>query len=412
MGPLGEIPDLSGIYFPGEEERKHLDQYAGFWLVLLVATVGLCARNDKSEPTDEEERIRGEMFRRMGFKDNKEMQHCFYVAALTQFARFQARGGKTLDPEVSWRGSSWDKIEHFLNDMRTSFAAHSLSKLERAVIPPLRDGNEYKLEPVTYSALLGYDFVLGIIRLLCALYMQHIMEKKLPPEVANAVPDCMKLSSEEMDVNEMYKHDAPVDISNAGNMKDPSLHLHVIPDSENPGDEDAYNKALSDEENIHDVCFAKEFAEQWRDMQKQQQVDWMTLVQVVVCGSNALTVMHRAITGRESGRSSHVADAITKLNKFKTCRNKAVHQFGEDSILNPLALLRREFFIESSKLVCDVADEAQQWACKTAKNSSDEYRRTVNHDTLENCTVTQMLSFQGDHPLKVPQRRSNRTKRR
>jgi len=409
---FSEIPDLSGMNFSGEEERKHLDQYAGFWLVRLVATVGLCARNDKSKATDEEERIRGEMFRRMGFKDNKEMQHCFYVAALTQFARFQARGGKTLDPEVSWRGTSWDKIERFLNDMRTSFAAHSLSKLERAVIPPLRDGNEYKLDPVTYAALLGYDTVLDQIKLLCALYMEHIMENKLPYKVANAVPDCMQLSSKEMKVNERYKHDAPVDISKAGNMKDDFLPLHVIPDSENPGDKDAYNKALSDEENRHDVKNAKEFAEQWRDMQKQQQVDWMTLVQLVVCGSNALTFMHRAMTGRKSGRSSHVADVITKLHKFKRCRNKAVHQFGEDSILNPLALLRGEFFIESSKLVCNVADEAEQWACKRAKDSSDEYRRTVNYDTLEECTLTPMLSFQGDHPLKVPQRRSNRTKRR
>jgi hypothetical protein len=409
---LTEVPDLSGMDFPGEEERKLVDQYAGFWLVRLVATVGLCARNDKSEPTDEEEIIRSKMFHRMGFKENKDMQHCFYVAALTQFARFQACGGKTLDPEVSWRKTSWDKIERFLNDMRTSFAAHSLSKLERAVIPPLRDGNEYKLEPVTYSALLGYDFVLDIMRLLCALYMQHIMENKLPREVANAVPDCMKLSSEEMEKNETYKHDDPVDISKAGNMKDLFLPLHVIPDSENPGDKDAYNKALSDKENRHDVKNAKEFAEQWHVMQKQQQVDWMTLVQLVVCGSNALTFMHRAVTGRESGRSSHVADGITKLQKFKTCRNKAVHKLGKGSILNPLALLRGEFFIESSKLVCNVADEAEQWACKSAKNSSDEYRRTVNHDTLENCTVTQMLSFQGDHPLKVPQRRSNRTKRR
>ena len=141
-------------------------------------------------------------------------------------------------------------------------------------------------------------------------------------------------------------------------------------------------------------------------MQKQQQVDWMTLVQVVVCGSNALTFMHRAMTGRKSGRSSHVADVITKLNKFKRCRNKAVHEFGEGSILNPLALLRGEFFIESSKLVCDVADEAEQWACKTAKDSSDEYRRTVNYDTLEKCTLTQRMSFQGDHPSTVPQRRS------
>jgi diadenosine tetraphosphate (Ap4A) HIT family hydrolase len=247
----------------------------------------------------------------MGFKHNEEMQNFFYVAALNQFARFQARGLEELDPAVSWRGTSWDKIERFLNDMRTSFAAHSLSKLERAVIPRRRDGNEYKLDPVTHTALLGYDIVLHQIRFLCALYMQHIMENKLPREVANAVPDCMKLSSEEMEKNETYKHDDPVDISKAGNMKDPSLHLHVIPDSENPGDKDAYNKALSDEENIHDVKNAKEFAEQWRDMQKQQQVDWMTLVQVVVCGSNALTVMHRAITGRESGRSSHVADVIT-----------------------------------------------------------------------------------------------------
>ena len=192
------------------------------------------------------------------------------------------------------------------------------------------------------------------------------------------------------------------------------MHLHVIPDSENPGDEDAYNKALSDEENIHDVCFAKEFAEQWRDMQKQQQVDWMTLVQLVVCGSNALTFMHRAMTGRENRRSSDVADVITKrhLKKIKKCRNKAVHEFSKGSILNPLALLRGEFFIESSKLVCDVADEAEQLACKRAKDSSDEYRRTVNYDTLERCTLKQMLSFQGDHPLKVPQRRSNRTKRR
>ena len=274
----------------------------------LVATVGLCARNDKSKHTEEEERIRGEMFHRMGFKHKEEMQHCFYVAALTQFARFQACGLEELDPEVSWRGTSWDKIERFLNDMRTSFAAHSLSKLERAVIPPLRDGNEYKLDLVAYTALLGYDIVLDQIRFLCSLYMQHIMENK----VANAVPDCMKLSSEEMDVNEMCKHDAPGDISKAGNMKDPFLPLHVIPDSENPGDKDAYNKALSDEENRNDVCLAKEFAEQWRDMQKQQQVDWMTLVQVVVCGSNALTFMHRAMTGRKSGRSSHVADVITK----------------------------------------------------------------------------------------------------
>ena len=85
--------------FPGEEERKLVNQYAGFWLVRLVATVGLCARNDKSEPTDEEERIRGEMFHRMGFKHNEEMQNYFYVAALTQFARFQARGLEELDPK-------------------------------------------------------------------------------------------------------------------------------------------------------------------------------------------------------------------------------------------------------------------------------------------------------------------------
>jgi hypothetical protein len=245
------------------------------------------------------------------------MQNCFYVAALTQFARFQARGGKTLDPEVSWRETSWDKIERFLNDMRTSFAAHSLSKLERAVIPPLRDGNEYKLDPVAYTALLGYDNVLDQIRFLCSLYMQHIMENKLPYKVANAVPDCMQLSSEEMEKNETYKHDAPGDISKAGNMKDLFLPLHVIPDSENPGDKDAYNKALSDEENRHDVKNAKEFAEQWRDMQKQQQVDWMTLVQLVVCGSNALTFMHRAMTGRKSGRSSHVADVVKKPRKKK-----------------------------------------------------------------------------------------------
>ena len=101
-----------------------------------------------------------------------------------------------------------------------------------------------------------------------------------------------------------------------------------------------------------------------------------------------------------------MADAITKPHKFKRCRNKAVHQFGEDSILNFLALHRGESFIESSKLVCNVADEAEQRACKTAKDSSDEYWRTVNYDTLENCTLTQMLSFQGDHPLTVPQRRS------
>ena len=184
------------------------------------------------------------------------------------------------------------------------------------------------------------------------------------------------------------------------------MPLHVIPDSENPGDKNAYNKALSDEENRHDVKNAKEFAEQWRDMQKQQQVDWMTLVQVVVCGSNALTFMHRAMTGRKSGRSSHVADVITKLHKFKKCRNKAVHQFGEDSILNPLALLRGEFFVKSSKVVCNVAGEAEQWACKTAKDSSDKYWRTVNYDTLEECTLTQWMPFQGDHPLTVPQSRS------
>ena len=160
------------------------------------------------------------MFRRMGFKHKEEMQHCFYVAALTQFARFQARGHEKLDPEVSWRGTSWDEIERFLNDMRTSFAAHSLSKLERAVIPPLRDGNGYKLDPVVYTAPLGYDIVLDQIRLLCSLYMQHTMENKLPYKVANAVPDCMQLSSKEMKVNESYKHDAPLDISNAGNMKD------------------------------------------------------------------------------------------------------------------------------------------------------------------------------------------------
>jgi hypothetical protein len=52
---LSEFPDLSGMAFPGEEERKLVDQYAGFWLVRLVATVGLCARNDKSEPTKKKE---------------------------------------------------------------------------------------------------------------------------------------------------------------------------------------------------------------------------------------------------------------------------------------------------------------------------------------------------------------------
>ena len=74
-------------------------------------------------------------------------------------------------------------------------------------------------------------------------------------------------------MNVMHKHDAPVDISNAENMKDDFLPLHVIPDSENPGDKDAYNKALSDKENRHVVKNAKESAEQGRDMQKQQQVD-------------------------------------------------------------------------------------------------------------------------------------------
>jgi len=108
------------------------------------------------------------------------------------------------------------------------------------------------------------------------------------------------------------------------------------------------------------------------------------------------------MTGRENRRSSDVADVITKrhLKKIKKCRNKAVHEFGKGSILNPLALLRGEFFIESSKFVCDVTDEAEQLACKRAKDSSDEYRRTVNYDTLERCTLKQMLSFQGDHPLK------------
>ena len=149
-------------------------------------------------------------------------------------------------------------------------------------------------------------------------------------------------------------------------------------------------------------------AEQWHDMQKQQRVDWMTLVQLVVCGSNALTFMHRAMTGRESGRSSHVADVITRplLKKFRKCRNKAIHEFGKDSILNPLALLRGEFFIESSKFVCNVADEAEQWACKKAKHSSDKYWHTVNYDMLEKCTLTQWMSFQGDRLLTVPQHRS------
>jgi hypothetical protein len=96
---LSEIPDLSGMAFPGEEGGNLVDRYAEFWLVRLVATVGLCARNDKSKATDEEERIRGEIFHRTGFKHNEEMQNFFYVAALTQFARFQARGLEELDPK-------------------------------------------------------------------------------------------------------------------------------------------------------------------------------------------------------------------------------------------------------------------------------------------------------------------------
>lgn len=94
--------------------------------------------------------------------------------------------------------------------------------------------------------------------------------------------------------------------------------------------------------------------------------------------------------------------------KFMRCRYNAVHEFGEGSILNPLALLRREFFIESSKLVRNVADEAEPWACKRAKDSLDKYWRTVNYDTLEKCTLTQRMSFEGVHPSTVPQRRSRR----
>ena len=40
------------------------------------------------------------------------------------------------------------------------------------------------------------------------------------------------------------------------------------------------------------------------------------------------------------------------------------------------------------KVVGNVAGEAEQWACKRAKDSSDEYWRTVNYDTLEKCTLT------------------------
>jgi len=98
-------------------------------------------------------------------------------------------------------------------------------------------------------------------------------------------------------VQQCYKNGAPADLGNANNMEDITLPFSVIADEYNPGESDAYDKPLSDEANRHDVKKAKEFAKQWKDLEHAKTKNELILVQLLVCGSNAYTYMHKAVHG-------------------------------------------------------------------------------------------------------------------